>query len=148
VSSFLILSGFEHISLHLRLVITSIQDGTPASGHLQVRRQIFPFSDSQSIPFPFKVGDTILTVNGRAVSTIRDFYRVIRVAHPVAKINIKRPRTREETPTEVRQDKGDNLPQQIASVITRRPGYHYKVRVWRRRMCLNKLTKSLSACSC
>jgi len=42
-------------------------------------------------------------------------------------IKIKRPGTMEQTPAEVRQDIGDNLPPEIATSLTRRAGYHYKV---------------------
>jgi hypothetical protein len=96
------------LSFQCRLVITDVQEGTPAFGQL-------------------KVGDTIQAVNNRQVQNLRNFYQVLRAAHPIAMISIKRPRTRDEIPPEVRQEVNDNLPAEIATVITRRPGYHYQV---------------------
>jgi PDZ domain-containing secreted protein len=90
------------------LVITYIQEGTPAQGIL-------------------KAGDRIEAINGRLINTQRQFYQVLKAAHPVANFKIQRPGTKEETPAEVRQDAGDNLPPEIATSLTRRAGYHYKV---------------------
>ena len=97
-----------------------MQEGTPAYGQLHI-------------------GDTILTVNGRPVKSLRNFYQVMRIAHPIANIAVKRPRTKEEMPAEVRTDPEDNLPPEIRQVITRRPGYHYQAGTPRN---LNDLTES------
>lgn len=96
------------VRLNDGMVITNIQEGTPANGILNI-------------------GDVIQTVNGRDIKNQRMFYQVLKTAYPVATINIRRPGTREETPAEVRQDIGDNLPSEIATSLTRRAGYHYKL---------------------
>ncbi|KAF7638561.1 PDZ domain-containing protein [Meloidogyne graminicola] len=90
------------------LVITDVQEGSPASGNL-------------------RVGDTILSVNGRKISNLKSFYQIMGIAHPTATIEIRRPRTNEELPPEVRTDPSDNLPVEIRSAITRRNGYHYSL---------------------
>lgn len=69
-------------------------------------------------------GDTILSVNRRKVQNLKAFYQNIRVAHPTARIEVKRPLTKEETPVEIK----DNLPPDLRDAIERRPGYHYEVR--------------------
>lgn len=69
-------------------------------------------------------GDTILSVNRRKVQNLKAFYQNIRVAHPTARIEVKRPLTMEETPVEIK----DNLPPDLRDAIERRPGYHYEVR--------------------
>lgn len=93
------------------LVVVDVQEGSPASGQL-------------------KVGDTIRGVNGRPVKNLRNFYQNMRVAHPIARIEIKRPLTKEETPVEV----NDNLPYEIRNSFARRPGYHYElVQIYRTR---------------
>uniref|UniRef100_A0A1I8BZI9 PDZ domain-containing protein n=1 Tax=Meloidogyne hapla TaxID=6305 RepID=A0A1I8BZI9_MELHA len=90
------------------LVITDVQEGSPASGHLLV-------------------GDTILTVNGRKISNLKNFYQVMGIAHPTAVIEIRRPRTNEELPPEVRTDPSDNLPADVRNTLVRRNGYHYSL---------------------
>jgi len=94
--------------LFLRLVITDVQEGSPASGHLLV-------------------GDTILSVNGRKISNLKNFYQIMGIAHPTATIEVRRPRSNEELPPEVRTDPSDNLPADIRNTLVRRNGYHYSV---------------------
>lgn len=63
------------------------------------------------------------------VRTLNDFYRIIRIAHPIATLVVLRAGSVQDVPVEIQPaaDPRENIPADIGDVLMRRHGYRYKV---------------------